>query len=51
MMGYFLVLFIFVSMEDIIINKDAENMLIQNMAGIISSKRSCNVAFNYFIVK
>ena len=26
-------------------------MLIRNMAGIVSSKRSCNVAFNYFIVK
>ena len=40
MMDYFLVLFIFVSTEDIILNEEAENMFIRNMVGIISSKRS-----------
>ena len=39
MMDYFLVLFIFVSTEDIV-NEDAENMLIRNIVGIITLKRS-----------
>ena len=43
MMNYFLVLLIFVSMEDIIVNKDAENMFIQNMVDIITLKRSLKV--------
>ena len=39
MMDYFLVLFIFVSTEDIV-NEDAENIFIRNMVGIITLKRS-----------
>ena len=39
MMDYFLVLFIFVSTEDIIVN-NGENMFKRNMFGIISSKRN-----------
>ena len=39
-MDYFLVLFIFVSTEDIIKKEDAENMFIRYMFGIISLKRS-----------
>ena len=41
-MDYFLVLFLFVSTEDIIVNVDAENIvgIIQNIVGIIYSKRS-----------
>ena len=40
MMDYFLVLFIFVSTEDIIVNEYAEIMFIRNMVGIITLKRS-----------
>ena len=39
MMDYFLVLFIFMSTEDIV-NEDAENIFIRNMVGIITLKRS-----------
>ena len=42
MMDYFLVLFLFVSTEDIIVNVDAENIvgIIRNIVGIIYSKRN-----------
>ena len=35
-MDCFLVLFIFVSTEDVIVNEDAENMFIRNMVDIIT---------------
>ena len=38
MMDYFLVLLTFKSKNDIVVNKDAENMFIGNTIGIISSK-------------
>ena len=40
MMDYFLVLLTFKSKNDIVVNKDAENMFIGNTIGIISSKIS-----------